>query len=297
MGLFAGERFDRPVFGDTIAKDTEMQYDCLKGGVLWKENVSTYFIGKCPALIEVLKWVEGHNLTKVTNRMFEAVTSHYMRPAQQAAVTTQIWSFLARCLSGAALTMFKEADKTCGLDAWRRVVRVIDSGCLHHLEDLREVCRTIHLKPIKDVEGLLTGIVEYETKLREYKDAGGICYSSSDEMKSDLERILPQRLREELLWHSTDPNMDYNAFRLHVTPQAAEILRNRRRGDGVHAVDEPRPAAEPRAAEEDESSQDDIVDSLRPRWQLPRVLQPLQWEATGWRPRRRRSLEAGGSTP
>ena len=55
--------------------------------------------------------------------------------------------------------------------------------------------------------------------------------------------------------------MDYNAFRLHVTTQAAEILRNRRRGGGAHAVEEPRPAAEPRLADEDEGSQDDIVDS------------------------------------
>ena len=128
-----------------------MQYDGHRGGAAWKENVSTDFIGMCPALIQILKWVEVHNLAKVTNKMFEALTQHFRSPAQQAAINTQMWSFLARCLSGAALTMFKEADKTCGLDAWRRVVRVIDSGCLHHLEDLREVCRTIHLKPIKDV--------------------------------------------------------------------------------------------------------------------------------------------------
>ena len=55
LGLFAGERFDRPVFDDTVAKDSEMQFDGLKGGVTWKDNVGTYFIGKCPALIEVLK--------------------------------------------------------------------------------------------------------------------------------------------------------------------------------------------------------------------------------------------------
>jgi len=216
LGMFNGDKFDRPVFDDKVAKDAEMQHDGLKGGVAWKETVSTYFIGKCPALIEILKWVEGHNLAKVTKEHFASVTNHFMSSAQQAALCTQMWSYLARCLSGAALTMFKEADKTNGLDAWRRVVRVIDSGSVHHLEDLREICRTIHLKPIKDVESLATGIVEYEAKIRAYKDAGGIGYSSSDEMKSDLKRILPSKLREELLWHSTNPNMNYDALRDHA---------------------------------------------------------------------------------
>ena len=55
LGLFAGDRFDRPVFDDKIVKDSEMQYDGLKGGVVRKDNVRTYSIGKCPALIGVLK--------------------------------------------------------------------------------------------------------------------------------------------------------------------------------------------------------------------------------------------------
>ena len=75
LGLFNGEKFDRPVFDDKVAKDAEMQYDGLKGGVAWKETVSTHFIGKCPALIEILKWVEGPNLDKVTTEHFANVTS------------------------------------------------------------------------------------------------------------------------------------------------------------------------------------------------------------------------------
>ena len=65
--------------------------------------------------------------------------------------------------------------------------------------------------------------------------------------------ILPARLREELLWRSTNPNMNYDAFRLHVTTQASDILRDRRRGDGGHAADrhreepEAKPEAEPDA--------------------------------------------------
>ena len=60
----------------------------------------------------------------------------------------------------------------------------------------------------------------------------------------------------------SNPNMDYNAFRLHVTTQAAEILRSRRRGDGVHAVEKSheRDAEQPRAEDEDGGRDDGRTD-------------------------------------
>ncbi len=46
IGLFAGDKFDRPVFDDKTANAAEMQYDGFKGGVVWNETVSTYVIRK-----------------------------------------------------------------------------------------------------------------------------------------------------------------------------------------------------------------------------------------------------------
>ena len=65
----------------------------------------------------------------------------------------------------------EEADPLCCLDAWRRVVRTIDNGAHLHLESLRGIVRVIHLKPIKDLESVETGIAEFEERLRDYRDA------------------------------------------------------------------------------------------------------------------------------
>ena len=35
LGMIGGDKFDRPVFDDKVAKDREHQYDGLNGGVNW----------------------------------------------------------------------------------------------------------------------------------------------------------------------------------------------------------------------------------------------------------------------
>ena len=50
LGLFADDKFDRPVFDDKVAKDSEMQLGGLNGGVVWEETVSTYFTWKGPPM-------------------------------------------------------------------------------------------------------------------------------------------------------------------------------------------------------------------------------------------------------
>ena len=49
--------------------------------------------------------------------------------------------------------MLKGAESFNGFDAWRRVIRMIDDGLPLQLEGLRDEVRTIHLRPIEDLEG------------------------------------------------------------------------------------------------------------------------------------------------
>ena len=86
---------------------------------------------------------------------------------------------------------------------------MVDSGAGHQLERLRDEVRAITRKPIKDLEHVATGIAEYEAKIPEFKEAGGIGFSSSQEMKSDMRKLLPQRVREDLIWMGTDKNASF----------------------------------------------------------------------------------------
>ncbi len=92
---------------------------------------------------------------------------------------------------------------------------------------MRTEMKTLHLKPIKNLESVPIGIAEYDLKMKEYGEAGGTLPSES-EMKNDLLRILPESLQGELLWRATDPG-PYARFRDMVRAQASRTLLTRRR--------------------------------------------------------------------
>ena len=258
LGLLNNEKMDRPIYDDKMATQPEYRFDGQKGGVAWKSKTERYLISKCPALMSILKWAEKHDKMRIEDDAFDKVVGHFMTEEQQRTINAAIWGLLSICLTGSADTMFKQADMLNGLDAWRRVVRIIDNGLPLRLEELRGEVRLLHTKPIKDLESVATGIAEFEEKIREYREAGGTGFVTDNEMKSDLVAILPARLREDLLWQATDPSQDFMAFRDHVTTTAARILSNRRRG-GVNAVESPA-ACNPE--DEDENDGPIVVNSM-----------------------------------
>ena len=113
-----------------------------------------------------------------------------------------------------------------GLDAWRRVVRFIDHGRDIRLETLRNEVRTIRSRYlIKSLEEVVVGIAKFENEIQEFVDAGGK-RPEYQEMKSDLNAILPSRLSENLLFKQTDVSMTYDAFKAFVESQTAMTLMN-----------------------------------------------------------------------
>ena len=68
---------------------------------------------------------------------------------------------------------------------------------------MRNEMKSLHLKPIKNLESIPIGIADYELKLQEYQDIGGTIPTDS-ERKDDLLNILPSELRDNLLWRATD---------------------------------------------------------------------------------------------
>ena len=109
--------------------------------------------------------------------------------------------------------------------------------------------KMLHTRTIKNLETVLIGIAEYELQIKEYVECGGI-EPTNEEKKSDLLRILPEHLQDNLLWRATDPS-PYIQFRDMIKAQAARTLLNRRRLP-IHTVAEASPP-----------SQDDEMPDLR----------------------------------
>ena len=261
LGLLAGDRLDKQIFDDKMAAQNEMRWDGGKGGPAWKSRVQSYFWSKVPALLDILKWAEKHDKTVVTDEAFNAVVSHFMDEYKQQAVSAAIWGFLSACLSGSAETIFRSAEDLNGIDAWRRVVRIIDSGLPLRLEELRGEVRMLHTRPMKDLEQVAAGVAEFEAKIKEYRQAGGKGFDGDHEMKSDLLAILPPKLREDHLLTAAGKE-SYIEFRDLVLMQTSRILFNRRRGGGggVHGIDfEPAVPPKQEAGNADDAAIEDIL--------------------------------------
>ena len=225
------------LFEDKMTAQADFKFDGQKGGDRWKGKLERYFISKSPALKAVLEWAEKADMDVVTEQLLELATGHALKNEHRETLNGAVWGFLSNCVTGEAETIFKRAGCLNGLDAWRRLVRHIDHGRSIRLEALRTEVRSLHLRPIKNLEGVALGIAEFENKITEYIEAGGR-ELEDEEMKADLLAILPEGLRENLLWRATDPG-DFAKFRNMVQAQAAKVLLNRRRLPVHNVEDEP----------------------------------------------------------
>ena len=245
LGLITSEKYqERALFDDKVVDRQDMRFDGGKNGPQWKSAVEFYMSSKCPLLLELLKWAEQHGETEVLDSNVDACTGTFLDPGRREFIQCAIFGFLTGCLRGAALTMVKAATVFNGLDAWRRVIRIIDNGLPHQLEDLRSEVRTIHLRPMKDIENVHTGIAEFDDTLRRYHEAGGTGWRDAAELKSDLMAILPLKMKEDpLVLQAKLSGATYHEFANMVRAQASQLIFNRRpaaRG-GLHAVEDPQP--------------------------------------------------------
>ena len=148
LGLTTSETYqERALFDDKAVERPDMRFEGCKNGPQWKSAVEFYMNSKCPLLLELLKWAEQHGETEVLDCNVDACTGAYLDAGRREFIQCDIFGFLTGCLRGAALTMSKAGVVFNGLDAWRRVIRMIDNGLPHQLEDLCNEVRTIHLRP------------------------------------------------------------------------------------------------------------------------------------------------------
>ena len=232
--LGAIDRKDRSIFDEKLTLQAEYKFDGIKGGIAWKGKLERYFISKAPILKELLEWAESEDMETVTVDMFKQAVGTRMTDTQVLTVNAELWGFLSGALSGTAETMFKRAETLNGLDAWRRMARFVDNGRAIRLETLRREVKTMHLRPIKNLEAVNEGIAEFENLIAEYEQAGGTPFQDL-ELKADLLAIIPSELRENLLRQASDSE-PFSKFRDMVINQAAKVMLNRKKLP-IHNID------------------------------------------------------------
>ena len=67
--------------------------------------------------------------------------------------------------------MFQQAAECAGVDAWRRIIRIIDNGRDVRFEQLRNEVRMLWTYSIKHLEGVAVGVASFENKIKEYVEA------------------------------------------------------------------------------------------------------------------------------
>jgi hypothetical protein len=154
LGQLGSERRDRGIYDDKLMTQSEYRFDVSKDGAKWKSKVEPYFITKVPVALELLKWAEAHNLERISEAKFITQAFPHLSEDQCQTFNREIWGFLSGCLAGQAETHFKRADMLNGLDAWRRVIRIIEDTLPMRFEQLRRAAQSVHLKVIKDLEGI-----------------------------------------------------------------------------------------------------------------------------------------------
>lgn len=232
------------VFDDKISVHEDFRFNGHKNGHAWKFKTERYFITKVPALCQILRWAEreenpiSHDRLKIaTGNSLSTVDRDGNYIDHTEALNTAVWGFLGNCITGEADVMYKQAAQCNGIDAWRRIVRFIDSGRDIRLEQLRQEVRMIRSFPIKNLEAVTIGIAAFENKIRDYVEAGGRALPQ-DEMKSDLNAILPHELSDYLIVRVTDTHQTYEAFRDHAVQACAQLLMRKKRLPVNHVREE-----------------------------------------------------------
>ena len=230
------------MFDDKIATYDEYRYNGTKGGDKWRLKVRGYWLSKCPQLLPLLNAVERSEVP-ITKGVLESITSAAGGSAMSdssdrelATLSALLYGFLNTATYGDADDIMVSIPELHGFEAWRALCRHIDSGRTLRQDALRRKMR--RPVPIKSLADVPQGVLRFNNLYRDFREAGGE-EMTKDTLKSDLYETLPSALRDQLLWHTIDPNMSWDAFREHVAATATRILHYSHQSP-VHLADESR---------------------------------------------------------
>ena len=150
--------------------------EVIKSVTKWVKDNEKWLTMLAAAVGAMVLAVKAYNLVvkaqkAITTAMTTAAVSGRTTPGDLTLLSIAVWGFLGTCCTSTAETIHSSGVKLNGFETWRRLCRHIDMGASLHLEELRSAVRHVVLKPIRRLEDVALGVIEFEQTFRRHREA------------------------------------------------------------------------------------------------------------------------------
>ena len=140
-----------------------------------------------------------------------------------AEISGEIWNYLNNNLQGEALQAFNNVPRMEGLEAWRKMVKMVQgSNDLRRMESKRKIQNPRRAQSLHDFR---KAIEEWDTNMRHFVEAGGSNPSYEDKRQTLLE-ILPNEVQGEVFMRMPQLSQPWDRYMLHGQENMYRNIRN-----------------------------------------------------------------------
>ena len=191
-------------------------------GPTWMRWTKLYLIGNAPDAETMLMKAESatREITMQDVANMAAPGSGINLSVDPMVLSGHIWRYLNQATVKTARSVFENLEVRNGMEAWRRLYRMIHKGSLlqKHTLAMRIQSPGSYLK---DSGGIAVGIGRWEQDIRDYVAAGGQ-WPAQDAMIMNLCAALPTALRSNLIWRTNEFD-SYQAFKHYIVEQIEKL--------------------------------------------------------------------------
>ena len=187
------------IFETKFAQESKNQFAGVRGGEAWKVLIRGYLLGRAPIMKFLLKWAEDFGTMEITS---DAVQGLKMFMDEDPEVMDHLlWAFLNINLTGAAREIFCNCQDSQGLEAWRRINRLIFSRTEQRHDELYKLIH--NPRSASNPAEVQAVLEEWTTNQRLFKEIGGVPLRE-DELRNLVLKVVPAIIRDQLIFKLRD---------------------------------------------------------------------------------------------
>ncbi len=198
-GNAAKHGVDARIFETKFAQESRNQFAGVRGGEAWKVLIRGYLLGRAPIMKFLLKWAEDFGTMEITS---DAVQGLKMFMDEDPEVMDHLlWAFLNINLTDAAREIFCNCQDSRGLEAWRRINRLIFSRTEQRHDELYKLIH--NPRSASNPAEVQAVLEEWTTNQRLFKEIGGVPLRE-DELRNLVPKVVPAIIRDQLIFKLRD---------------------------------------------------------------------------------------------
>ena len=233
---------NRRLFDDRLAQSDANQYRD-KSPLTWVKVTRNYLISRCREADSLLKWSIAQGENKITINMVIDLRSAgwegaAMTDLDPLAFSEQLWGFMnlqirADPMGPAKLgrQKFENVEALNGLEAWRRMVFLLESKSLATRHALQQLVQSpVRAAKLEDVEAALE---VWDSNLTKYIEAGGPEMIECEKVGVAL-RVMPVNVEHSII-RSLRTSVDYETLKDNLDEEI-KFLQEHRKGPSMQAA-------------------------------------------------------------